>query len=89
LSDILKEVNHLEDHVPALHIKTWMYMLLCGLEHMHELSIIHRDLKPANLLITQHGLLKIADFGQARLLVSEEGEILPMSHHVATRCVLV
>ncbi|PRP77656.1 cell cycle related kinase isoform 1 [Planoprotostelium fungivorum] len=48
-------------------IKTWMLMLLKGLDYCHQNHIIHRDLKPANLLIHRSGLLKIADFGLARI----------------------
>eukprot|EP00929_Paragymnodinium_shiwhaense_P054624 TRINITY_DN27391_c0_g1_i1.p1 TRINITY_DN27391_c0_g1~~TRINITY_DN27391_c0_g1_i1.p1 ORF type:complete len:990 (-),score=250.58 TRINITY_DN27391_c0_g1_i1:81-3050(-) len=37
--------------------------LFQGLSALHRLGIIHRDIKPDNLLVTQQGILKIADFG--------------------------
>lgn len=47
-------------------IKTLMLQLLSATALMHELWIVHRDLKTSNLLMTNRGMIKIADFGLAR-----------------------
>jgi eukaryotic-like serine/threonine-protein kinase len=48
-----------------------MVQLLDALGHAHAQGVIHRDIKPANVIITTSGRVKVADFGIARIDVSE------------------
>jgi glycogen synthase kinase 3 beta len=49
-------------------IRNYMRQILEGMSYVHEREICHRDLKPENILLTEDGIIKICDFGSAKIL---------------------
>ena len=50
-----------------------IFVQIClALKHVHEGNILHRDLKSQNIFLTSKGVVKLGDFGIARILDSSE-----------------
>ncbi|XP_072380046.1 serine/threonine-protein kinase NLK isoform X1 [Diabrotica undecimpunctata] len=65
------------------HIKVFLYQILRGLKYLHSARILHRDIKPGNLLVNSNCVLKICDFGLAR--VEEPDTSKNMTQEVVTQ----
>jgi serine/threonine protein kinase len=55
---------------PALPLATklgYIVQTCRALDYAHRRGVIHRDVKPANIVVTRDGIVKVVDFGIARL----------------------
>jgi len=57
-----------QSEVPAPQVFAVMHGVLQALDYAHRHAIVHRDMKPENVLISDEGIVKVTDFGIARLL---------------------
>ncbi len=67
LRDLLRERNRLS---PAEAVSV-MEPVLAALAVAHRAGIVHRDIKPENILLSDDGVVKVADFGLARAVEAE------------------
>ena len=66
----LSSLLHERRRLPAAEAITIMEQALSGLGYAHKRNIVHRDIKPANIMINEDEIVKVADFGIARLVGS-------------------
>src|SRR5438093_8432321 len=53
--------------IPPPQVFAVMHGVLQALDYAHRHAVVHRDMKPENVLISDEGMVKVADFGIARL----------------------
>jgi cyclin-dependent kinase-like len=64
-------LHELERHpygCPEIFTKQIIWQTLQAVAYCHRHNCIHRDIKPENILLTSRGVVKLCDFGFARLM---------------------
>jgi hypothetical protein len=69
--ETLEKISERRGPLPPDQAAYLVDKILSGLEHAHRAGIVHRDMKPANVMVTEHGGVKIMDFGIARVRGAE------------------
>ncbi len=69
----LHEILRHRKPLSAAHALEIAAQVADGLAYAHDRGVVHRDVKPANIMVVRDGLVKIADFGVARMRSSERG----------------
>ena len=83
LASLLKQYP---EGLPLHEVRHWLKGLIEGVAYLHDHGIVHRDLKPANLFM-EEGIVKIGDYGLAKLITpshgSEHSESIGTCHYMA------
>eukprot|EP01097_Dermamoeba_algensis_P006892 TRINITY_DN4302_c0_g1_i1.p1 TRINITY_DN4302_c0_g1~~TRINITY_DN4302_c0_g1_i1.p1 ORF type:complete len:777 (-),score=156.12 TRINITY_DN4302_c0_g1_i1:92-2422(-) len=51
-------------------VRAYTRQILMGLRYLHKRKILHRDIKGANILVDHKGVIKLADFGSSKKILS-------------------
>ncbi|XP_063296511.1 cyclin-dependent kinase-like 1 isoform X1 [Pelobates fuscus] len=79
---VLNELDRHPRGVPEHLVKSIIWQTLQAVNFCHRHNCIHRDVKPENILITKHFVIKLCDFGFARILTGPSDYY---TDYVATR----
>ena len=66
--DTLEAIIEREGALDLPRVLDYTCQICNAMDHAHRHGVIHRDLRPGNVLVTEQGLVKVADFGTSRFL---------------------
>jgi eukaryotic-like serine/threonine-protein kinase len=66
--DTLETVITRDRQIDLARTLDYICQICNAVDHAHQQGVIHRDLRPGNVLVTEGGLLKVADFGTSRFI---------------------
>lgn len=79
-----------QTRLPAAHAMAITAHVCDALKYAHERGIVHRDIKPANIMVGYEGVVKVADFGLAKMSqgtpitgMTQSGLAMGTMHYIA------
>ncbi|MCQ2820202.1 MAG: cyclic nucleotide-binding serine/threonine-protein kinase [archaeon] len=79
LYDVIRDIGLLNKYQSQYYIGS----LLLAVNYLHQRKIIYRDIKPENAMIVNNGLLKIVDFGTAKIIKNRTDTIIGTPQYMA------
>jgi eukaryotic-like serine/threonine-protein kinase len=66
--DTLEQIIEREGALDLSRALDYTCQICNAMDHAHRQGVLHRDLRPGNVLVTERGMIKVADFGTSRYL---------------------
>ncbi|OAF68766.1 Nercc1 kinase [Intoshia linei] len=77
-----EKIKSSKEHFSETHVIWYTYQLLSAVSYLHNAGILHRDIKTLNIFLTKKDVLKLGDFGIAKML--KKNNILDCHSYVGT-----